>query len=155
MLNDLLLPMFDDGYYPQILVAEIKQDLIDFSRKIQANPKTESEIYQLADSTLLKINEMKADFEDLDSSLDDTATDYIAEAMMMVVQDAGYLEIDLEELVASRAWYFSCKSEVIYVGLCGNWLTINPPEFGLGRNFDSDVHLQCPQHLILIVNDYI
>ena len=61
MLNDLLLPMFDDGYYPQILVAEIKQDLIDFSRKIQANPKTESEIYQLADSTLLKINEMKAD----------------------------------------------------------------------------------------------
>jgi hypothetical protein len=27
--------MFDDGYYPQILVAEIKQDLIDFSRKIQ------------------------------------------------------------------------------------------------------------------------
>ena len=104
MLNDLLLPMFDDGYYPQILVAKIKQDLIDFSRKIQANPKTESEIYQLADSTLLKINEMKADFEDLDSSLDDTATDYIAEAMMMVVQDAGYLEIDLEELVASREW---------------------------------------------------
>jgi hypothetical protein len=47
---------------------------------------------------------MKADFEDLDSSLDDTATDYIAEAMMMVVQDAGYLEIDLEELVASREW---------------------------------------------------
>lgn len=75
-----------------------------FQKKIQANPKTESEIYQLADSTLLKINEMKADFEDLDSSLDDTATDYIAEAMMMVVQDAGYLEIDLEELVASREW---------------------------------------------------
>lgn len=104
MLNDLLLPMFDDSYYPQILVAEIKQYLVDFSNQISSLNKTESEIYRLAHSTLIKINEMKADFEDLDSSLDDTATDYIAEAMMMVVQDAGYLDIDLEELVASREW---------------------------------------------------
>lgn len=104
MLNDLLLPMFDDSYYPQILVAEIKQYLVDFSNQISSSNKTEYEIYQLANSTLIKINEMKADFEDLDSSLDDTATDYIAEAMMMVVQDAGYLDIDLEELVASREW---------------------------------------------------
>ena len=47
---------------------------------------------------------MKPDFEDLDSNLDDTATDYIAEAMMMAVQDAGYMDIDLEELVANREW---------------------------------------------------
>lgn len=58
----------------------------------------------MANLTLLKINEMKPDFEDLDSNLDDTATDYIAEAMMMAVQDAGYMDIDLEELVANREW---------------------------------------------------
>ncbi|MBJ9985389.1 hypothetical protein IAE19_08030 [Acinetobacter sp. S40] len=104
MLNDLLLPMFDDDYYPQILVAEIKQYIVDFSKKIQVSVKEESEIYQFANLTLLKINEMKAEFEDLDSSLDDTATDYIAEAMMMVVQNAGYMDIDLEELVARREW---------------------------------------------------
>ena len=104
MLNDLLLPMFDDGYYPEILVAEIKQYILEFSRKIRVSCKMDTEIYQLANSTLLKINEMKAEFEDLDSSLDETATDYIAEAMMMVVQDAGYFEIDLEELVTSREW---------------------------------------------------
>lgn len=104
MLNDLLLPMFDDDYYPQILVAEIKQYIIDFSKKIIGSTKTELEIYHLAHLTLSKINEMKAEFEDLDSSLDDTATDYIAEAMMMVVQDAGYLDIDMEELVVIREW---------------------------------------------------
>ncbi|WP_130803176.1 DUF5713 family protein [Acinetobacter ihumii] len=104
MLNDLLLPMFDDGYYPEILVAEIRQHIYTFSRQIQTSEKTTSEIYRLADATLSKINEMKAEFEDLDACLDDTATDYIAEAMMMVVQDAGYLDIDLEELVVSREW---------------------------------------------------
>ena len=104
MLNDLLLPMFDDGYYPEVLVAEIRQYIIEFSRKIETSQKTQSEVYLLASATLSKINEMKAVFEDLDSGLDDTATDYIAEALMMVLQDAGYFEIDLEELVASREW---------------------------------------------------
>ncbi|KCZ12308.1 DUF5713 family protein, partial [Acinetobacter baumannii] len=53
---------------------------------------------------ILKINEMKPQFEDLDSSLDDSAADYIAEAMMMVVQDAGYLDLEMEELVMNREW---------------------------------------------------
>ena len=53
---------------------------------------------------MIEINEMKPQFEDLDSSLDDTAADYIAEAMMMVVQDQGYLDIEIEELVANREW---------------------------------------------------
>ena len=104
MFNDLLLPMFDDGYYPEILMAEVKHHILDFFKKIQKNHKSESEIYQLAALTLAKINEMKPLFEDLDSSLDETATDYIAEAMMMVVQEADYLDIDLEELVANREW---------------------------------------------------
>lgn len=104
MFNDLLLPMFDDGYYPEVLVAEVKQYIVEFAKKIQKIEKSDSEIYRLANLTLLKINEMKPDFEDLDSNLDDTATDYIAEAMMMAVQDAGYMDIDLEELVANREW---------------------------------------------------
>lgn len=104
MFNDLLLPMFDDGYYPEVLVAEVKQYIVEFARKIQKIEQSDSEIYRLANLTLLKINEMKPDFEDLDSNLDDTATDYIAEAMMMAVQDAGYMDIDLEELVANRGW---------------------------------------------------
>jgi len=65
---------------------------------------SESEIYRFAHQTMIEINEMKPQFEDLDSSLDDTAADYIAEAMMMVVQDSGYLEIEMEELIANREW---------------------------------------------------
>lgn len=104
MLDDLLLPMFDDGYYPEILVAEIRQHIIHFYQQIKVTHHTDAEIYHLAHLVMTKINEMKAEFEDLDSSLDDAATDYIAEAMMMIVQEAGYLEIDLEELVANREW---------------------------------------------------
>ncbi len=30
--------------------------------------------------------------------------DYIAEAMMMVLQDEGHMDIEMEELVANREW---------------------------------------------------
>ena len=50
------------------------------------------------------INKMKPQFEDLDSDLDDTAADYIAEAMMMVLQEQGYFEIEMEALIATREW---------------------------------------------------
>ena len=34
MFADLLLPMFDDEYYPDILVAEVKQHVETFAKKI-------------------------------------------------------------------------------------------------------------------------
>ncbi|NHB57737.1 DUF5713 family protein [Acinetobacter shaoyimingii] len=103
MSNDLLLPMFDDEYYPDILVAEVKQQIEQFAKNV-SKAKSDTEIYRFAAETVSEINEMKPHFEDLDSSLDDTAADYIAEAMMMVVQDEGYLEIEMEELVSNREW---------------------------------------------------
>jgi len=103
MFSDLLLPMFDDEYYPDILVAEIKQLIEKFSKSIEKS-LVDMDVYRLADGVLLQINEMKPQFEDLDSSLDDTAADYIAEAMMMVVQEQGYMNIEMEELIANREW---------------------------------------------------
>lgn len=104
MFADLLLPMFDDEYYPDILVAEVKQVIKQFAKKVAKADLSETEIYHFAAETVVTINKMKPQFEDLDSALDDTAADYIAEAMMMVVQDKGYIEIEMEELVSNREW---------------------------------------------------
>ncbi|WP_034584796.1 MULTISPECIES: DUF5713 family protein [Acinetobacter] len=104
MFADLLLPMFDDEYYPDILVAEVKQHIEHFAKKVSKTGLSEQDIYQFANATVAEINEMKPQFEDLDSSLDDTAADYIAEAMMMVVQEYGYFDIEMEELITNRAW---------------------------------------------------
>ncbi|PJI35733.1 DUF5713 family protein [Acinetobacter pseudolwoffii] len=104
MFADLLLPMFDDAYYPDILVAEIKQHIEHFAQKVAKSALSDQEIYQLAHLTVADINAMKPQFEDLDSSLDDTAADYIAEAMMMVVQERGLFEIEMEELITNREW---------------------------------------------------
>ena len=104
MFADLLLPMFDDAYYPDILVAEIKQHIEHFAQKVAKSALSDQEIYQLAHLTVADINAMKPQFEDLDSSLDDTAADYIAEAMMMVAQDHGYMDLEMEELVSNREW---------------------------------------------------
>ena len=35
MFNDLLLPMFDDGYYPEVLVAEVKQYIVEFAKRFR------------------------------------------------------------------------------------------------------------------------
>lgn len=104
MFSDLLLPMFDDEYYPDILVAEVRQHIEQFAKRLAKKSCSEKEVCLLAGQVVVEINEMKPQFEDLDSSLDGTAADYIAEAMMMVVQDQGYMEIELEELVSNREW---------------------------------------------------
>ena len=104
MFSDLLLPMFDDEYYPDILVAEVRQHIEQFAKRLAKKSCSEKEVCLLAGQAVVEINEMKPQFEDLDSSLDGTAADYIAEAMMMVVQDQGYMEIELEELVSNREW---------------------------------------------------
>ena len=104
MFEDLLLPMFDDEYYPDILVAEVKQHIQQFLKKVTRSGLSEAEIYRFAHQTIIEINEMKPQFEDLDSSLDDTAADYVAEAMMMIVQEAGYFDIEMEELIVNREW---------------------------------------------------
>ena len=104
MFEDLLLPMFDDAYYPDVLVADVKQIIKLFEKKVAKPDLSEVEIYRFAAETVVLINKMKPQFEDLDSSLDDTAADYIAEAMMMVVQDQGYMEIEMEELISNREW---------------------------------------------------
>lgn len=104
MFADLLLPMFDDEYYPDILVAEIKQHIERFASKVSKSGLSDQHVYQLAHETVADINAMKPQFEDLDSSLDDTAADYIAEAMMMVVQEQGLFDIEMEELVVNREW---------------------------------------------------
>ena len=96
--------MFDDEYYPDILVAEVKQIIKQFAKKIAKTDLSEVEIYRFAAETVVFINKMKPQFDDLDSSLDDAAADYIAEAMMMVAQDNGYMNIEMEELVSNREW---------------------------------------------------
>lgn len=104
MFADLLLPMFDDEYYPDILVAEVKQHIENFAKKIAQGNLAEKEVYDFAHAMVIDVNEMKPQFEDLDSSLDDTAADYIAEAMMMVAQEYGYMDLEMEELVSNREW---------------------------------------------------
>ncbi|HAD68508.1 MAG TPA: hypothetical protein DCF90_01570 [Acinetobacter radioresistens] len=104
MNDELLTPMFEDEYYPDELVSRIKQLLLQFSEKITASSLIQTDIYSSAQEIIVQINKMNPKFEQMDSSLDDAAADYIAEAMMMVVQEAGYLDIDMEELVANREW---------------------------------------------------
>lgn len=52
MFEDLLLPMFDDEYYPDILVAELKQLIEQFAKKVQKPALAEQDIYRYAHQTV-------------------------------------------------------------------------------------------------------
>ncbi|MFU8926455.1 DUF5713 family protein [Acinetobacter puyangensis] len=101
MNDDLLLPMYEDDYYADDLVEKIKTVLIDFSLHVQKTTKPE-DIYSFANEAVQKINRLKPLFEERECAIDDIAADYIAEAMLMIVQDSGYFDFDIQELMAYK-----------------------------------------------------
>ncbi len=48
MFADLLLPMFDDEFYPDILVAELKQLIQQFAKHVSKSNLSETDIYHFA-----------------------------------------------------------------------------------------------------------
>lgn len=104
MNNDLLLDMYDDGYYADHLIDRIKHVLIhDFALPI-AKINIETDIYHHANEAIRKINKLKPLFEEAECELDGLAADHVAEAMMMILQDAGHFDIDPQELLAAKEW---------------------------------------------------
>lgn len=104
MNDDLLLDMYDEGYYAEHLIDRLKQLLnTDFAASI-AKIKIEADIYHHANEVIRKINKLKPLFEEAECELDGVAADHISEAMMMILQDAGYFDIDQQELLAAKEW---------------------------------------------------
>ena len=48
--------MFDDEYYPDILVAEVKQLIENFAKKVAKTSFSDAEIYSMAKFTVIDIN---------------------------------------------------------------------------------------------------
>lgn len=104
MNNDILLDMYDEGYYAEHLVDRIKNLLnTDFYTAVE-KVKTDADIYHAANEVIRKINKLKPLFEEAECELDGVAADHISEAMMMILQDAGYFDIDQQELLAAKEW---------------------------------------------------
>lgn len=104
MNDDLLLDMYDDNYYADELIDRIKHILINDFAKALEKIKIESDIYHHAGEAIRKINKLKPLFEEAECELDGLAADHVAEAMMMILQDAGYFDIDPQELLADKEW---------------------------------------------------
>ena len=104
MNDDILLDMYDEGYYAEHLVDRVKHLLnADFAKAIQT-VKNDADIYHAANEVIRKINKLKPLFEEAECELDGVAADHISEAMMMLLQDEGYFDIDQQELLAAKEW---------------------------------------------------
>ena len=104
MNDDILLDMYEDDYYADHLVDRLKRLLnTEFLPAIE-KVKSEADIYHVASEVVRKINKLKPLFEEAECELDGVAADHIGEAMMMILQDAGYFDIDPQELLADKEW---------------------------------------------------
>lgn len=97
--------MYKDGYFPNFLVDNIKNILIDLCEEIEAiPPKTNGELYTLTHIATEKINDLADEFEQNDSELETAAREDIGANFDFIVNAYGFKDADLEEVIAPRDW---------------------------------------------------
>lgn len=103
MQYEILAAMYADDYFAEDLVDCIRHQLQNFATAIEKSTD-EQAIYLLANSCVKQINRLKPEFEEAGCALDAMAAEYIAESMMMIVQAAGFLDLDAQELMIAQEW---------------------------------------------------
>jgi hypothetical protein len=103
--HKFLEDMYNDDYFPNILVDKIKNILLDLCIQIEAkSPKSNEELYKLSHVTTEKINKLENEFEENESELETGAREAMAADFDFIVLTYGFKDADLEEVIAPRDW---------------------------------------------------
>lgn len=105
--HDFLAEMYEDEYYPNHLVAQIEQILLEMCIQIEANkPTTIEELCQYTHPAVEKINDLQEVFDEHGSELETVARECMGEAFDFIATAYGF-ELtgdDLEAIIAPRDW---------------------------------------------------
>lgn len=99
-----LAEMMDDGYFPDALVAKGQQILIRLAEAVEAQRPDLAGLYVLSHAATEEFNALESEFEDAGSEIETAAREAIAEDFGFIADSYGYLDADLEELIAPRDW---------------------------------------------------
>jgi Family of unknown function (DUF5713) len=100
-----LTSMFRDSFYPDALVEKGKLILLKLCAKIeQLKPADLAALYVLTNLATDEFNELQQEFYDQNSEIETGARDCIAMDFDYIAKAYGFLDADLEELVANRDW---------------------------------------------------
>ncbi|MEM9701601.1 MAG: DUF5713 family protein [Planctomycetota bacterium] len=101
-----LLPgMYRDGYFPNDLVDQVRDVLLDACRRIEVErPANLDALYALTEEATERINDLQDVFEERDSEIETVARDDIGLSFLQIARTYGFEDADPEELIAARDW---------------------------------------------------
>ncbi|MEV4216652.1 DUF5713 family protein [Nonomuraea sp. NPDC049725] len=97
--------MYQDGYYPDHVVDKGRGILLRLCERIEADgPSDLAALYALTHAATEEFNELEAEFEAAGSEIETVAREVIAEDFWFVATAYGFVDADVEELIATRDW---------------------------------------------------
>ncbi|MFF9622299.1 DUF5713 family protein [Streptomyces griseosporeus] len=100
-----LRALYEDDYYPDHVLDEGRAILLRLCARIEAeHPADLTALYGLTRAATEEFNDLEAAFEEAGSEIETVAREEIAEAFWFVAQAYGFVDADVEELIATREW---------------------------------------------------
>lgn len=99
----LLDEMYRDGYFPDVLVDKIRDEIQTVIDLLEQGERDLGTIQNRLDEAVYAINDLQEEFEEHDSEIETVARDCIAETVGHVLE-WFHIPIDVEEALRERDW---------------------------------------------------
>lgn len=97
--------MYQDPYYPDACVDQVKAVLLAFCQAIETEqPKDLAALYALSAVATLAINDLMDVFDEAGSDLETVARECMAEDFASIADCYGFTDADIETLIEERDW---------------------------------------------------
>lgn len=97
--------LYEDDYYPDHVLDRGKAILLRLCERIEAErPSDLAALYLLTEVATEEFNALEAEFEAAGSEIETVAREEIAEDFGFVAMAYGFVDADVEELIAAREW---------------------------------------------------
>jgi hypothetical protein len=103
--HTFLKALYEDDYYPDRVLDRGRAILLRLCERIESeHPADLDALYALSHAATEEFNDLEAAFEEAGSEIETVAREEIAEAFWFVAQAYGFVDADVEELIAPREW---------------------------------------------------
>jgi hypothetical protein len=103
--HPFLKGLYRDDYYPDHVVDRGKEILLRLCERIETErPADLAALYVLTHAATGEFNDLQAAFEEAGSDIETVAREEIAEGFWFVAQAYGFVDADVEKLIATRDW---------------------------------------------------
>lgn len=99
----LLEDMYQDGYFPDVLVDKIKALIQDVIAFLETGERDLVKIQEKFDAMTLAVNDLQEEFEEHGSEIETVARDSIGETVGYILQWFD-LEMEAEDAIGERDW---------------------------------------------------